>query len=574
MPPKKKRLVVETTGMEIDKDGSSSSSWSASECVARKDELTKRWISQLDDLESSSSSAIDASVTLLKLKSLQRGLLARALETHEVLRGQAIRRDQQELQLENLLYEQRIHEESLQRSESAATTAAAGIAKLVKGMDASKENQNDDDISTILQAFLGAEYTDPAQRPAIVAKLNTEVFTRKDLEATLHRLSQECQSTRATLAARQKLLHDLPQKLADLEKASLPLQKFCEKLSASSRLGTTKRQSRLRLARALPGALYTLFHQLQSCLDGIAAAASKTNTTNNNDEEPLPTIEIIESSASSAVVLKIPVPIVSSGGVLGYKPKKRASICFEYDAACDLILATCGNDYDMGQVVINELFPGDKGEYTTVTTTARGRAYQWCNYLGGLHVAPADQTAARRHSSATVITKALMRRVRATATLSWILHALSRKPRFAEFPKHDAVGVDEDDHPDVQLSSWTSVATNENNNDQPQHHSNNNIVVYNAVLERKNNKTERLTASVSINLARYPSVIPRWKILREDDDEEQSQSLDSLPLYEEGLARLEREVNRSVDRLVCSTNQTTYDWVLGQQLIEIAKGWK
>ena len=453
-----------------------------------------------------------------------------------------------------------------------------------------------------------------------------------------------------------------------MERASLPLQKFFQKQSSAAtaisiatststttttqnsggnstitlslvkvtpKLGTTKRRNRLDLAKTLPSALYTLFHQLQSCLD-VLEMTTKNATSSRDSRTPpsgasLPTIEI-ETTAATAktasastneeslaaaavvVVLKIPIPTVSAGGGLSYKHKKQqASISFEYDSTSDLVLASCSADYDMGQVVIDELFPGDKGEYllpaTNIATKAmalavsrnndRGRAYQWCNYLAGLHVAPAEQSAAKMHCSARVILRALSRRVRATATLSWILHGLSPKqhqpPRSVrDFPVHAALEDDDDNdqEPKIKLSSWTALEGTSNKH---------NIRVYKAVLQRGNTAnanssskttaaaTTTLTARVCINVARYPSVIPRWKIIpspplsssmdennssKQENEASEEPSLETLPLYNEGLVRLENDVNRdAVDRLVVPSDQSTYDWILGQQLVEIARVW-
>jgi len=370
-------------------------------------------------------------------------------------------------------------------------------------------------------------------------------------------------------------------------------------MKATPLLGTTKRRNRLDLAKTLPKALYTLFHQLQSCLDVM-------ETTTNADTiapEAIPVIEIQSAAGNNEatlVLLKIPIPTLSPGaGGMSYKPKKQASIMFRYDASLDIVLAACGTDYDMGPVVIDELFPGDRGEFLWTKNDSpaqgHGRPYQWSNYLGGLHVSPVEQTAARMHSSARVIVRALVRRVRATATLSWILHALSRKPSAPNFPKHPAL-QDEDEESIEQesmtrLSSWNAVNikdTKSNSDDG----SNQFIRVYKAILQHGNDGSaltkKTLVAKVTINVARYPSSIPQWKILSspnegQEDDEEAEDSLDvlqgieapqQLPLYNEALARLEQDINQKVDQLVVSSDQTTYDWILAQQLVEITKGWE
>jgi len=275
-----------------------------------------------------------------------------------------------------------------------------------------------------------------------------------------------------------------------------------------------------------------------------------------------------------------------------------------------MVLATSGSDYDMGQCVIDELFPGDTGEWIGQKNSSdegsieneikntrnknSSRAYQWCNYLGGLHVAPREQTAAKMHCSARIIVKALIRRVRATATLSWLLHSFSCKPH--PFPVHSAMKsllFDDDRNKEgkgslssIRLSSWAMLESNQGASTplplssctKKNHH----IRVYEAVLKGNDSLDplpKTLTARVYINVARYPSIIPQWKILssslkpREGANSLESSKSEQMPLYDESLARLGKHVNCDVDQLVLSSDQTTYDWILAQQLAEIARCW-
>ena len=585
MPPKKKRKLVapeaETSSMDIVTDSSIAAR------ISQKDLLTKELIGQLRDLESGGSSVGDAaSISLLKLKSLQRSVLEKIRKTQQLLKQQAVIRDQQELKLENLRYQEAIHKKSKQESDSAVESTTLEIARLVRKSQNST-SENEQEISELLNNFLGEDWKDPSKREAIVAKLNDEVATRKKLKEELNQMKDDRKSKQDSLASRKKLLKDLPFRLAEMEKASLPLQKFCQKHSSSSpslmkiasKLGTAKRRSRLDLAKDLPKALYTLFHQLQSCLDVMDTNEASLEVV-GIIPDAVPTVEIHKDS-SDVVMLKIPIPTLSSGGEMSYRPKKQATVAFRYDTNLDVVLAACGADYDMGQTVIDELFPGDKGEFSWNTTndTSTGKPYQWCNYLAGLHVSPAEQTAAKMHSSAKVIIQALVRRVRATATLSWILHGLSRKPNLANFPTHPALR-EKDQNSKTKLSSWTALKTDASE-------SNNKLCVYKAVLQHGNRKaSKKLVAKVSFDLARYPSSIPRWKIFSSADENQEEDCLNllqdnregeapqDLPLYDEALARLEQEVNQKVDELVIPSDQTTYDWILVQQLTKIAEGWE
>jgi hypothetical protein len=636
VPPKKKRRVVvpmPKTNMDI---AAVEGDCNASTIISRKDLLTKQLMVNLDSLESNGNGNGDvngdddasksASIGLMKLKSLQRSVLEKMRKTQELLHEQATTRDQQELQLKNLRYQNAVHQKLQKGSDQAVEATSLEIARLVRrsrqrqsqttagttegestgGDDADKDDE-------LLQAFLGDDWKDPSRRHAIVAKLNHEVATRKTLKDELNKLKVDRTSKEESLASRQKLLKDLPSKVADMEKASLPLQKFCQKRSSSSSslmkatplLGTTKRRNRLDLAKSLPKALYTLFHQLQSCLDVMETATSADTIA----PEALPSVEIQSAAAgnneaAAGVLLKIPIPTLSPGaGGMSYKPKKQASIMFQYDATLEIVLAACGTDYDMGPGVIDELFPGDRGEFLWTKNVSpaqgHGRPYQWCNYLGGLHVSPVEQSASRMHSSARVIVRALVRRVRATATLSWIVHALSRKPSAPNFPKHPALQEEDKESNDhestTKLSGWSAVNITDVKTDNGNGHDGSNqfIRVYKAILQRGNDGSsstkKTLVAKVTINVARYPSSIPQWKLLsspnegHEDDEEVEEHSLDvlqgheapqQLPLYNEALARLEQDINQKVDQLVVSSDQNTYDWILAHQLVEITKGWE
>jgi len=660
--PKKKR-------QRIDNDNGVSATSIIQKQISRKDVLTETLLDQLDTLESEkcgqgtiSIPTSDASISLLRLKSFQRNILETVRLNQTILAQQSEKRDKQDSQLENLRYQHALNEESQRQSNGEIGTTE--ILRLVRrtattaiNLEMNLDDEDEDDKSNIesnnknsnegysdsagmLQNYLGVDWKDPSQRSTIVAKLNEEVAARKNLEEQLRRVQQDRTSKFELLATKQKLLKDLPMKLAEMEKASLSLQTFCQRSSLSSssvkmdvtpKLGT-KRRNRLDLAKTLPKALYTVYYQLQSCLDVMATAAATTIKTTMDviaaeiSSESMPVVDVLtcetissntssSSSAAKSVVLKIPIPTVSDGGVLNFHPKKSASITFEYDARIDMVLATSGSDYDMGQFVIDELFPGDKGEWISQTNSSDGgsnefeikdtqnnnsnknssRAYQWCNYLGGLHVAPREQTGAKMHCSARVIVKALVRRVRATATLSWLLHSFSCKPR--SFPMHSAMKsllFDDDRNKEVKeslssirLSSWAILEGNQVASKSPPLTSstkkNHHIRIYEAVLKGNaslSSLPKTLTARVYIDVARYPSIIPQWKFLssrlkpREGEKSLENLKSEQLPLYNESLARLGKHVNCDVDQLVLSSDQTTYDWILAQQLAEIVRCWR
>jgi Fms-interacting protein/Thoc5 len=561
----------------------------------------------------------DASIGILQLKVLQRRFLKKTQSTQSALVQLTAARDGQELRLQNLRYQQSLNESSMASSRggdstqlkrlvlsaTAARTALAGKTGTSSG-DETKVVQVDatmtehDDTKTfqgqILKDFLGGDPRNPAHRSLIVSKLNRELAGRQTLEGQLRKCRQDLASRKELLAAKQKLLRDLPHRLAEMEKASIPLQKFCQKsLDVTQKLGTQRRQ-RLDLAATLPKALYTLFYQLQTCLDILITSTPAPDAENNDGapgEDSLPVVDVSSGGAtggllSPIVVLRIPIPTVSDGGALTFRPKKTATITFQYKDQADSVFASCSTEYDMGDL-ISEVFPGDRGEWTPEegemqgamptphsSSSVNARPYQWCNYLAGLHIAPGEQSASKMHLSAKVVVKALMRRARAAATLHWILHCLSRKQH--PIPVHSAMKdrLDSGGSNKAKLVRWTSVAphTEAGGTDGSR------IRIYEATIKYGSVAGDRdLALRILINMARYPSVPPQFQIASiqaQTSWGQQAGSLDSLqsaqtPLYNEPLVRLQNHVNRDVTQLVVSSDETTYDWILAHQMAEIAK---
>ncbi|KAG7360580.1 Fms-interacting protein [Nitzschia inconspicua] len=623
---------------------------------------TQQYISTLNDkldvLEnegSSSSVLMDASMAMLGLKRLQRQILERAQTMEKILQRQAKQGRHQQVKLDNLKYQHVLNQASMRPSTlmnstvetsqlyqlAAATTSATSSAPITSSgngnhndtaMDTTTTTtttttDNNDDISgtkvstdeaeNVIRRYLDvSDWKNPKQRTVIVEKLNQELQKRQTLEKQLQHFNDELQTKHELLRAKQRLLQGLPAKLAEMEKASLPLQKFFHStLPVTPKLVGSRREERLDLAKQLPKALYTLYHQLQSCLDvlGLQQQEKDTGTVKNNQlvsAESLPALEIFSDTTNTnngdmAVSLKVPVPTISDGGTVSYHPKKYMTVTFRYSP--DMVTASGSNDFDMGSV-IEELFPGDVGEWSPPINGAAaasaaailnysnhiGKPYQWCNYLAGLHIAPSEQMPAKMHTSTKVIVLALIKRVRATATLSWILAALSRRTH--PLPQHHAMIAKQHEHiaalssssSKVKLTSWILLSNTETASNEDVHDDNTNydekhcrtVRSYKVTLKRG---SATLNARVTIHMARYPSLPPHWKIrsqpegeVKEDESSTTAtttRSLETLPLYDETLARLEHHLNRNVEEMVVTSDETTYEWILAQQLVELADQW-
>ena len=521
----------------------------------------------------------DASLLLLDLKALQRRVLDQIHKSQERLTRQRRKRDDQELQLENLKYQKELNEHALEVSQHPVTDNLVQLCRSEMQEEADKETE---DQWALLQKFFNADTRDPVQRAVIVDKLNQQMRTRKKLETELQRYQQEATSLKQSLASKRKLLLTLPSKLQEMERASLSLQSFCQKsLNASPLLGT-ERRTNLDLAYSLPKALYTLYYLLQSCLDRMEISG-EMSTLQQSSISP-PSLEV--SKDSSCVILHIPIPNISdrtvSSSASGFgNGKKKVSISFAYHEESQSVSAASSSEHADMENLINELFPGDTGglmdnftsddgrEIAGTHTQKKGRPYNWCNYLAGLHLPPSEQVEQHvMHKSATVMVRSLLRRVRAQATLSWILHALSRKPH--PLPVHPSLrdaSFCQNKDSSVKLVSWSEEAALSADDAEP---SSKNYFL--ATLKRKSSS---LSLRVGIHTARYPSIPPTWELNPDQQRvDEESLDIDKTALYDDHLSNLERDINQDLEHLVLSTDETTYEWILSHQVSEIATKWE
>ena len=534
----------------------------------------------LDELEESDPKHAtpllsEASLSLLKLKAMQRRLLDHVHESQRTLQLQRQKRDEQELVLENLKYQKLLNDHAIDTSQKLDISNLVRLCRSEMGDEVCKDLDDD----TVLQQFFRVDIKDPVKRAVIVDKLNKQIRTRKKLEGLLAKQQRTASNLEKSLATKRKLLQSLPSKLKEVERATIPLQNFCRKsLNASKLLGTSRRTN-LDLAYSLPKPLYTLYYLLQTSLDGLENTNGDVNSMEDNDEAT-PSLEV--NKDSSQVVLSIPIPTISdrvgtiNTTTIGFgNVKKVVSIFFSYDATVNQVFAECSLDHDMGNL-LTEVFPGDTGEPTDsfqkndnveteeLHTRLGGRSYNWCNYIAGLHLPPSSQVSQpEMHRSASVVVRTLIQRVRAQATLSWILHALSRKPH--PLPVHPAMKDAPFCHPKeshVKLVQWT-----EDSNASEEESS---IDFYLATLKRR---SSTLTLRVGIYSACYPSVPPTWELNPEQHDGDHCLDGDKSTLYDEQLATLERRINQDVEQLVLTSDDTTYEWILAHQLSEIASKW-
>jgi hypothetical protein len=215
------------------------------------------------------------------------------------------------------------------------------------------ETGNSDSLAVTLDP------NNPVFRSAIVTKLTKDLETRTQLNLTLATLKRQMAQLTNQLTTYQKVLRtDVPQKIQEMERASLPLQSLFagstfQALLAATTTTTTNaatttraksrtligshRQERLERATTLPKPLYTLFYQLSAYLDTqssttttttMALAPTSTEEVEATMTRPTgpPTLDIVPptttttssgggssscSSRPSSVILKIPIPPLS-----------------------------------------------------------------------------------------------------------------------------------------------------------------------------------------------------------------------------------------------------------------------
>lgn len=551
---------------------------SVDELYQETESLTSKLWSALDELEQSDStqsrSVIEnTSLHMLQLKSLQRRLLDEIHTSQAKLVEQRKVRDRQELELENLRYQKVLNNHAIEASRNPDISNLTLLCR--------SELEGDADPTTgdkeLIQRFFQADAHDPNQRGAIVDKLNQQLERRKGLETELGILQREASALKQSLNEKRKTLESLPSKLQDIERACVPLRKFCKASLHTSRASDPERLGTMELAHSLPKALYTLFYLLQSALHGMEASGEMSIFEKYS---MVPSVEV-QTDPSPRVLLLIPIPTisdppmgsVSSGSGFG-GGRKPISIDFEFDQASNTVSASCSGDDQITSKLLIEVFPGDRGdepakqsnsdESSNSYRISNGRPYSWCNYLAGLHLPRTDVASTPQpYTSASAIIRTLVERVRAEVTLSWILNALSRKQH--PLPVHPnmkdaSFSQRKDSH--TRLVSWS----------EDLEASDSSTAFFLATLTCR---SSTLNLRVGISKGRYPVTPPIWKINTGQEGRGGKLDEGEKALVNENLeVKLKESLEQDVEKLVDTDDATTHDWVLSHKLSEVARKWE
>ncbi|KAL3943775.1 MAG: hypothetical protein SGBAC_002147 [Bacillariaceae sp.] len=492
--------------------------------LEQSENLLKQLSASCADVSNLAVSA-DAMNCFLELKSSQTVVLDDLEASQSEVHGQLRRIEKEKLKLENLAYEKTVSEHAVAEYNKLEWSQ---LAKLCCDEMGIAVPETEEELTKIFKEFLSSDPKDPNSRGKITFCLNKNLEERKQLQSELQIARHSAATSKRSLTKKRKLLKDLPVKLKDMEKASLSLQEFCQtSLHTSKKLGS-ERQSSMELARSLPAPLYTLHHQLQSCLDAMHAASE-------GEDSDLPSLEV--TNKSNGIVLRMPILEVgnkSSSSVVDY-----TNIKFEYDSKLDIVTARSSSEHGMKEL-IGELFPGDTGAWDFSNNKSDRASYCWCNYLGGLHASPGERDLSEMHVSTNVVLRSLLRRVRAMTSLKHMLAILSKKEK--QNKANNSIPTGAISKVLARLSKWTEDDAEQG------------IITVSAEMTTN---SMPVSLRVCINQRRYPAVPPEFKISRKEESDQ---------LYDEELTELERRINQDIDKLVPGTDEASCDWILFHQL--------
>ena len=412
----------------------------------------------------------------------------------------------------------------------------------------------DDDV---LSAYFGLEdWSSETNRTTVTARMHQEINARGKLSDALKRQRQELGQLKQKLDEKRKFLdHTLPEQIAAMERASLPLQK-----AFNFPMMSTERKERLQIAQRLPAPLYTLYNQIQLYIDMIAPASDGTGK--EQDPNSKASVTFIHHDSSHAqeqvadhdqVLLHLPVPnVTSQTGKL-----KRVTLHFRLngEASSQVLVSVSGGSMLVQDKFLQELFPGETA-LTTAHAHAHAHAFHWCNYMAGLYTVgmPPAIPATRG------IMLQLNQRIQASATLKHILNTLQQRKQLPIIPG---------DADDMKSLSSVKIAAF----DESTHEMADELVAKWTCKLRQGSKTR--VFEVEIDMARYPVVPPRWALQQKlgSDTAGGPEAIATAAPYDEQLASLEELVNISVlEDLASQEANGAVDWVLATQLEKILQG--
>jgi Fms-interacting protein/Thoc5 len=483
VPPKKKRHVesslmdVTMTDAEAEDNGSTPTV-SSPPTPAALDRLLDQFVDSLDDFR-------EASSTLLNIKSFQRMILQQLATTEELLSQEHAQVERHHTTLANLQYEQGHWESKIQHMVAISKTPQ------LEALCREELDDNLSDTGKVIEKFLGEDIANHEHnKQKVIHSLHTQIHERGTLERDVQQKHKELVSKQGIQKKRAQFLQQLPDKLKDMEKASLPLQRFFAAASAAAdkdsglttvgaaKFNTSDRDTRLSLARNLAGPLYTLLVQLQSYLDDYPHKNMSLDVANISALKVTGEDETWKNPHDKAVLWQIPIPDVLQGGSSAGKPK-FVTLGFAYfeqlqAVTVKVVPTNSGEDKLLDITTLLQYHPQDSGNYqpempvseedddkmqaddapaadedveptATVDTSVDskptqpaalyGRPYLWTNYLAGLQFCHGSDPEEITKTSTRAVVANLLRHIRANAILHHLLtKVLPSNPSYSTLP--------------------------------------------------------------------------------------------------------------------------------------------
>ncbi len=512
-------------------------------------------------------------------------------------------------------------------------------------------------------------------RPKIIDFIQTRMHERTELLVKIQNETKEIQLLRQEYNLQNDLLtNSIPIHIQTLERAATALSKVLYSTSSlptnhTNTLATadtsdstrgniassiqhmtgTDRISRIQMAQQLSSVpLYTIYQSMQHYFDvvqtqmanGIICDDGSSMIDFNNISRAIGKVTI--DTHLNEVILHLPVLDVATAGTTtvaasNSKNKKVTMVSihfahFTFPIPHVAVYCTgCASILNQ-DILLDELFPNDVAmddiilPTNSISTNRRGKSYLWCNHLAGLHPIPLASNAndsaihmnsttatkiQQQHVSTHIVVQELQRRIRANATLKYVLHSLCRSrvptPPLQSFvagtssQQYDYSIIYTDPNWKAQcklISFVATTATPISAAPSP------NTTTYSVEIRRNGNLAITPSAvspvfscTVAISNTRYPAIVPIWDfsngsslssstlpavITQSGDDVEQN--------YDTHIAQLAHRVNvhaldviQNLSETQSSTSESQTDvsygenvmvlqfceWILVHQLREI-----
>ncbi|KAL3787365.1 hypothetical protein HJC23_004390 [Cyclotella cryptica] len=452
-------------------------------------------------------------------------------------------------------------------------------------------------------------HRDPSNHERILAKLKEDAAARSSLVDQLARSKSELKELQRKREELRGFLLRIPKKLGEIEKMGESLngffagckgEWFCQDASgASTSIDVeNKIQAANRLLSGYIDAWSTVDHLEEAERetsdlgefvggDGMNVVAVPDSSSGTGSVEEGTSCNCWNVELTISTVNLLPAEIATLLGRTTKAGGECIKIVFSYDLHQGVVRARIASEKS-DDVLVSPNVPltllkhqeeVDSDDANSSSRNAScdgdgdnqraGKPYHWCQVLSGLNFPPPSSRESNGNPfQINVCTKALfrqlLRRIRARRSLSALLDFLGKRGQISSLPIHPA-----------KVISWVEEKGNSNNG-----------VSYPPTMKRYvatiKRKSSTLKAIVVIDTQNYPAEPPicasSWG--------EQHGTLSSLqesnlnqgggkapPLFDAALHRIETHVNTDLDQFVSQGVETTYDWILLHQLVDIVSCW-